>query len=526
VKGSGAPESEIHIPVTTRRRLDPTIASVSTGMRDDGPGGQSTSCESCGTELSRDQRYCLACGTRIGAIPAAFARWLSGKKGGAETPPAASAEPTPEAAENPAEDAAAEGELEDASFAERYMPEPRSAAVATMALLAFGVIIGAATGPLAQSAAVSPIIVEVSPEAVAEALPESVEEAPEVVEEAPLPPEAVASGQLPESIAEEPIHLAKPPPEKFPTELLPPVTHVFLVVLGDRGFEETYGEGAQATYLSQALREQGELLENYYAVTQGDLANEIALLSGQGPTPATTEDCPEYADLTSTTVGLEEQVEGEGCVYPATTKTLPGQLTEAKKTWKAYVEGGCSHEAPTNPFAFFHSIADTPECAERSVGLEQLGTDLESEKTTPNFSYVVPEAGDEQQFLERVVPEIQESDAYKQGGLIAIVSAQAPQEGANADASACCGTPEYPNLPPPSTQPAASGPIKPSGGGGHVGLLLLSPFVTAGTTNESGYYNHFALLRSIEELFGLPAIGYAANPVLTVFDSSVYNLSS
>jgi len=529
------PESEFHTPVTTRLRLDSTIASVSTDMSDDGHDGQATSCKGCGTELSRNQRYCLSCGTRIGAIPAAFARWLSGEKGeagGAEIPSASSAEPTPEPAESPAEEPAGEepageDELEDASFAERYMPEPRSAAVATMALLAFGVIIGAATGPLAQSAAVSPIVVEVSPEAVAEAMP-PVEEEPEVVEEAPLPPEAVASGQLPESIAEEPIHLVKPPPEKFPTEVLPPVTHVFLVVLGDHGFEETYGEGAQATYLSQALREQGELLENYYAVTQGDLANEIALLSGQGPTPATAEGCPEYADLSSTTVGLEEQVEGEGCVYPATAKTLPGQLAEAKKTWKAYAEGGngCSHEAPANPFAFFHSIADTPECAERSVGLEQLATDLESEKTTPNFSYFVPEAGDEQQFLEKVVPEIQESDAYKQGGLIAIVSAQAPQEGPNADASACCGTPEYPNLPPPSTPPAASGPVKTSGGGGHVGLLLLSPFVTAGTTNESGYYNHFALLHSIEELFGLPPIGYAANEALTVFDSSVYNLSS
>lgn len=498
-------------------------------MCDDGQGGRSTSCKGCGTELSPNQRYCLSCGTRIGAIPAAFARWLSVKKGDVATPPTSPAESTSEPAENPAEEPASEGELEDASFAERYMPEPRSAAIATMALLAFGVVIGAATGPLAQSAAVAPIVVEVSPEAVAEATPEAVEEAPEVVEEAPLPPEAVASGAPPESFGEpETPHLVKPPPEEFPTEVLPPVTHVFLVVLGDHGFEETYGEGSRATYLSQTLREQGELLGNYYAVTQGDLANEVALLSGQGPTPATAEDCPEYADLASTTVGLEEQVEGEGCVYPATTKTLPGQLTEAKKTWKAYAEGGsgCSHEAPANPFAFFHSIADKPECAERSVGLEQLATDLESEKTTPNLSYIAAGPDNEQQFLEQVVPEIRESDAYNQSGLIAIVSAQAPQEGPNADASACCGTPEYPNLPPPSTPPAASGPVKPSGGGGHVGLLLLSPFVTAGTTNESGYYNHFALLRSLEELFGLSAIGYAANPVLTVFNSSVYNLSS
>ena len=41
-------------------------------------------------------------------------------------------------------------------------------------------------------------------------------------------------------------------------------------------------------------------------------------------------------------------------------------------------------------------------------------------------------------------------------------------------------------------------------------MLLLSPFVEAGSVNET-YYNHFSMLLSIEEFFGLPAIGYAAS---------------
>jgi hypothetical protein len=378
----------------------------------------------------------------------------------------------------------------------------------------------------------------------ADSAPE-VEEAPEAIAEAPPHPPEAAASEIPPGTSEEPAppHLVKPPPEEFGEEL-PPVQHVFMIVLGDHGFEEGFGGGSPAPYLATTLTAQGELLSNYYAVTQGGLANELALVSGQGPTPATAENCPEYADIASPAVGAEEQVEGEGCVYPAETKTLPRQLVEAKKSWKAYVEGGggCAKDTWRDPFVYFHSLIDQPDCAVRDVGLEQLSTDLESEKTTPSFSYIVPDPCREgveqpceegqpvglaaaQPFLETVVPEIQESIAYKKGGLIAITFAQAPQSGPGADSSACCGTPEYPNLPPLEPSSAASGPVKPSGGGGRVGLLLISPFVEPGTVNETGYFNHFSLLLSIDELFGLAPIGYAASPVLMPFDSTVYNLS-
>ena len=45
------------------------------------------------------------------------------------------------------------------------------------------------------------------------------------------------------------------------------------------------------------------------------------------------------------------------------------------------------------------------------------------------------------------------------------------------------------------TPPVTNGSVTPTGGGGRVGLLLLSSFVKAGTENTD-YYNHFSLLRS------------------------------
>jgi hypothetical protein len=64
--------------------------------------------------------------------------------------------------------------------------------------------------------------------------------------------------------------------------------------------------------------------------------------------------------------------------------------------------------------------------------------------------------------------------------------------------------------------------VTPTGGGGRVGLLLLSSFVKPGTVNQTDYYNHYSLLRSIEDLFGLTATGYAAAPTLPAFDITVY----
>jgi hypothetical protein len=130
--------------------------------------------------------------------------------------------------------------------------------------------------------------------------------------------------------------------------------------------------------------------------------------------------------------------------------------------------------------------------------------------------------------LKTVVPEIVASPAYElEGGLIAITFAQAPAVGPSADSSACCVTPEFPNLlpPPEEAEPATPGPVKPSGGGGQVGMLLISPYVSAGSVEEAAYYNHFSFLRSVEELLALEPLGYAADPVLTGFDSTIFDAS-
>jgi hypothetical protein len=502
-------------------------------------------CDDCGAVVGANQRYCLECGSRNGPLPAVVeSRVAALKERGRDTDAAASGAASPA-------DPAAGGDDTEKDDRWSFMPSPQVAAIAVMALLAAGVVLGSVTNPLAQGAGAAAIILEeMGGPAPEEEVEEPVAEAPEPVAEAPV----AAAPEAPLTAPAEEAPAAEPAPEPNPVpfdpeegeEPLPEIKHVFLIVLEGHGYEEAFGKESPAPYLAETLAGEGKLLPNYYAVAQGGLANEIALLSGQGPTPQTAQNCPESTPVAPGTLSIEGQVEGQGCVYPAETKTLPGQLSEAKLTWKAYAEPE-PVAAWRKPFAYFAALGEDPEAAQHEAGLDQLATDLKDPKSTPSFSYIVPNAchdgsdtpcapeqpaglGASQGFLETVVPEITASPAYQsEGGLIAITFDQAPQTSPEPDTSSCCATPEYPNLPPPpapaSTEPPATGPVKPSGGGGQVGMLLLSPYLAPGTVEEASYYNHFSFLRSVEELFELEPLGYAAEPALTGFEPSLFDAS-
>ena len=198
-------------------------------------------------------------------------------------------------------------------------------------LLTLGVLLGSAGSQVAQSAGLTSILLEVpSPAAAAEEpVVAAAPEASAAPEPAPLVPATTSSLPATLPVAEEPLPEAAPeptqPPEFFEEEeTLPPVKHVFLIVLGENSYEEAFGTTSPAPYLAQTLAAKGELLANYYAVTKGDLANQIALLSGQGPTVETAAGCPTYADIVPGTISAEGQVEGVGCVYPTATADAAG----------------------------------------------------------------------------------------------------------------------------------------------------------------------------------------------------------
>jgi hypothetical protein len=344
-----------------------------------------------------------------------------------------------------------------------------------------------------------------------------------------------------------------------PAKTLPAIKHVFVIMLSDEPYASVFGPSSTAPYLSGTLEHKGELLVRYDSVAHEELADGAALISGQGPTAETAANCPDYTEIAPTGSGPDEQVLGAGCVYPSSTQTLPGQLAAKHLTWRAYVQGidepgtaqgACAHPTlgqadptadPTasggpyatfrNPFVYFGAIVGSPECAADDVGVAGLKGDLASAKRTPSFSYIVPDRCHDgnptpctagapagmapaEAFLKEVVPEITASKAYKQNGLLVITVDEAPSSGPLADSSSCCGEPLFPNAPAKTLSGAPKG-------GGAVGALLLSPYVKGATTSQE-QYNHFSLLRTIEDLFGLAHLGYAGLSAVKSFEPAIF----
>lgn len=457
------------------------------------------------------------------------------------------------------------------------VPSLKVSAVLVLLMLGFGVVVGEAAKTSVHDellASARQHVELVLPHHAAAALAAPATTPPPAGEAMPTPPPEAASGRAPRVArrassapspsAGTPSHGegSKQPATRKPDRRLPAIRHVFVIMLSSEPYASVFGPASQAHYLTGRLEPRGALLPQYDAVAHEGLADDIALLSGQGPTAETAAGCPTYTAIAPTGSAPEQQVLGSGCVYPASTPTLPAELAAKHLSWRAYIggigetrgpAGACAHpplgsadpsaaagaEGPyatsINPIVYFASLSQGPACELDDVGLAGLAHDLASPARTPNLAYIAPSRCEDASpvpctsgapaglapadaFLKRVVPEILASKAYRKAGLLVITVDNAPASGEFADSSSCCGQPPYPNLP-------AALALSPSGrprGGGTVGALLLSPFIKGPETSQE-QYSHLSLLATIEELFGVRRLGYSALPQATPLEASLFS---
>jgi phosphatidylinositol-3-phosphatase len=353
---------------------------------------------------------------------------------------------------------------------------------------------------------------------------------------------------------------------------LPPIKHVWIIMLENEDYASTFGNPTADLYLASTLPAKGAVLKQYYGIGHESNDNYIGIVSGQPPNPFTQSDCPVYTGFAAGSIdkGIET---GVGCVYPSAVHTIASQLSNHKRSWKAYEQdmgndasreaAACGHPALNqpdgtqeaesgdgyatrhDPFMYFEGVTGKQDYCNRHVvalgstsgampkaalpGETGLATDLKSVQTTPAYSFITPnlcadghddpcknETGQGSSlanidaFLKTWVPRIKNSPAYRQGGLIEITFDES--DGPQSDSSSCCGETAGPS----SALPGITGP-----GGGRIGAVLLSPFIKPGTVSKTPY-NHYSTLASVEKIFGLPLLGEARS-VTATFGHDIFN---
>jgi hypothetical protein len=286
-------------------------------------------------------------------------------------------------------------------------------------------------------------------------------------------------------------------------------------VMENTSFDDVIGN-KDAPYLN-ALAKKYALLANYEATGHASLDNYLAMTSGQRPNPATSGDCFFYGSPL--------------CIQDV--PNVADQLEAKKLSWKGYLDAmpaPCTHTAENtpeqsqtgysprhNPFVYYRSIMGNPaRCKAHVRPMTDLWRDQKT-NAVPSYSFVVPDtchdghdsgAACEQGggvkeadwFAARTIPRIMADKSYKEGGLIVLTF----DEGGVAD----------------DDQPVSAD----AGGGvdfgGRVFTLLVSPNVTRGTVTQP--YNHYSMLKTVEDVFCLDYLGGAADAGVRSFVDALH----
>jgi hypothetical protein len=242
-------------------------------------------------------------------------------------------------------------------------------------------------------------------------------------------------------------------------------------VLENREYEEALGN-PEAPYLTH-LAERGAVATDYFGVGHPSLPNYLALLGGS-------------------TFGIDENC--TECVVSG--PNLATQLSRAGISWRAYLESmpePCFAGADSgryakrhNPFAYFRSITALPKRCRNVVPETRLLADLDRHRL-PSFGWLTPDLCHDGHdctlkavdwhlwlLLPRVIHQL-----GPHGVLVVTFDEGLSDAG-------CCGAP----------------------GGGRVATILVGPDVPRGSEIRRPA-DHYSLLASIEDRFGLPRLRLA-----------------
>jgi len=258
-----------------------------------------------------------------------------------------------------------------------------------------------------------------------------------------------------------------------PAVRLPHFTHVVLVVFENHEATSIAGNPDAPTF--NALAHRYATLTEYDAVAHPSLPNYLALVSGS--THGISSDC---TDCVVRARNLADTLEGAGMTWKTYAEDLP---------YPGFTGGSAGRYAKKHdPFLYFRDVADSRRRRDRVVPFTELSRDLAGHRL-PDFSLVIPNLCDDMHDCSvatgdawlkvHVVPLLRSPEL--RGGVVFVVFDEGTSD---------------------------------AGGGGHIEALALGPTVRQGSRFAKAT-NHYGLLRTIEDAWGLPRLGLSgtATPI-------------
>lgn len=266
--------------------------------------------------------------------------------------------------------------------------------------------------------------------------------------------------------------------------VVPAFEHIFLIVMENHAYSQIIGDTVHAPYINNLAQQYG-LATQYTAVTHPSLPNYLALAAGS--TLGITGDC---------------NPTGTGCSVhvPINAPHIGDALDAAGKSWKSYQESmpvpttGCPglsrsgrYSPGRNPFVYFADVqTDVARCRSHIVPYTELSTDL-SAGVTPNFVFITPNLCNDMHdcsiatgdgWLKTEVPKILGSTAFtRQKSLLIVTWDEDDFTSVN-----------------------------------KVATIFVSPYGKPSFSSAVAY-NHYSLLKSIEQGLGAGTVSASTNDV-------------
>ena len=311
----------------------------------------------------------------------------------------------------------------------------------------------------------------------------------------------------------------------------PHLNHVFVIMMENSAYSELMSPGNANTAYIQHLAQAYGLATDYYGVTHTSLPNYLAATSGSN-WGSSTDDYSQLPLLDHE--NLADEFDAAGVSWKGYMQSLPS----AGDTVNTSADG--LYARKHDPFLLYPDIYDNPARAANVVPLTQLQSDLATGHV-PQFSWISPNVCDDMHggpaacpyasspadpaqaalyadgnaFIKQWVSLITSSKAWHEGRSAIFITWD---EGAfNDDAPYgpldLAGGPDSPVLPATPVNPTAGSGGDLTGGttygGGHVPMIVITPGVTHATDPTPA--DHYSLLRTIEENWGLPLLGDAGD---------------